>query len=189
MRTTKHPGLHRIFLDRWSPRSFSPEPLSDEDIHTLFEAARWSPSCFNAQPWYFVFARTETDLGRFRTLLDPGNRVWADRAPLLVAVFSRRNFDHNEKLNRWADFDTGAAWLALTLQANQLGYHTHAMAGFDQELSYEVTNTDRKKYRAICMVAIGRRDSPDRLPENLKSRETPNDRRSLGEFIREGCSG
>lgn len=185
MRTTEHPGLHQIFLDRWSPRSFSPEPLPDEDILTLFEAARWSPSCFNAQPWYFVFARKEEDLGQFRTILNEGNRAWADRAPLLVVVFSRRDFDR-DRPNRWADFDTGASWLALTLQANQMGYHTHAMGGFDQERAYEITNIDRKTYNVICVVAIGRRASPDLLPENLKNREAPGDRRPLEEMIYEG---
>ncbi len=53
-RESKYQRLQKMFLDRWSPRSFLPDPISEEDVATLFEAARWSPSCFNDQPWLFL---------------------------------------------------------------------------------------------------------------------------------------
>jgi nitroreductase len=186
MRQTDCPKLDPMFTERWSPRAFASDAVSDENMHTLFEAAHWSPSCFNEQPWHFVYARSEDDLQRFRALLVDSNRVWASAAPLLVLVFSRRAFTNNGKPNRWADFDTGAAWMALTLQANRLGLHCHAMGGFDERQAYAVAGVDPQRYNAICVIAVGGRADPQTLPEELRSRETPNGRRPAGEFVSEG---
>lgn len=186
MRKKNYAKLSDIFIERWSPRAFKPDPISEEDLYTMFEAARWSPSCFNEQPWYFVYARSTNELKNFQSLLTDSNRVWAAKAPLLLIAFSKRHFNNNNKPNQWADFDTGAACLALVLQANQLGLRCHALAGFDQDKSYEVANVDREKYHAICMMAVGKKDSPDILPDTLKARETPNDRKGIHEFIAEG---
>lgn len=186
MRKKTYPKLNDIFIDRWSPRAFKSDPIDEEDLYTMFEAARWSPSCFNEQPWYFVYARTADDLKRFQSILTDSNRVWAVRAPLLLIVFGKRQFDQSSKPNRWADFDCGAACLALALQANRLELYCHALAGFDQDKAYEVANVDREKYNAICMIAVGKKDTPDILPDNLKERETPKGRKDIREFSAEG---
>lgn len=186
MRTTTQAKLDRAFIERWSPRALSSEPISEEDINTLFEAARWSPSCFNEQPWRFVYANTEKTLASLRTVINESNRKWADQAPLLVLVFSKRKFTHNDKPNRWADFDAGAAWMALTLQANKLGLYTHGMGGFDIDKAYEVTGVSADDYNAICAVAVGRMGDSDTLPSDLASREKPSDRKPLAEIAHKG---
>ncbi|MGA7613881.1 MAG: nitroreductase family protein, partial [Thermoanaerobaculia bacterium] len=112
--------VHPMFVDRWSRRAFSPEPIDRATLSTLFEAARWSPSSMNEQPWFFLFATAEEDLERFRSVLVPGNRTWADHAPVLVIAYARKNFS-NDRPNRWAGFDTGAAWMSLALQAHHSG--------------------------------------------------------------------
>src|SRR5689334_18618950 len=44
--------------ERWSPRSFDPAAPVDEDkLRAALEAARWSPSANNTQPWRFIVAR------------------------------------------------------------------------------------------------------------------------------------
>ena len=43
-----------LFIERWSPRSFSPEPMKLADLKKLIDAARWSPSTLNEQPWVFL---------------------------------------------------------------------------------------------------------------------------------------
>ncbi|MEY4016389.1 MAG: hypothetical protein RLZZ189_186, partial [Pseudomonadota bacterium] len=48
--------IHSVFTDRWSPRSFSNEAITEDELLTLLEAARWAPSAFNAQPWRFAYA-------------------------------------------------------------------------------------------------------------------------------------
>jgi nitroreductase len=188
MRTPESNKLHKMFIDRWSPRSFLSDPISEEDIRSLFEAARWAPSCFNEQPHYFVFARDKKDLELFQSVLMDTNRAWAKMAPLLVIVFSKRRFDKTGKENRWADFDAGSAFMSLVLQAHDLGLSCHGMGGFDQEKAYEVTGVNKEEFNAICVVAIGKKGSPDALPEQLRERETPSGRKPLREVFAEAIS-
>jgi len=50
IRKADHP-IEQILLDRWSPRAMSGEEISREELMQLFEAARWTPSLFNAEQW------------------------------------------------------------------------------------------------------------------------------------------
>jgi len=188
-RETRFAKLDKRFLDRWSPRSFLPDPISDDVVATLFEAARWSPSCFNEQPWLFVYARDKERHEAFASALVEGNRSWAGKAPLLVLVFARKAFTHNGKPNVSAEFDAGAAWMALCLQAQSLGLSCHAMAGFDPGRAHEVTGVGKDAYTAMCAIAIGRRGDPSALPEPVRERETPSDRRPLATIAFEGRVG
>lgn len=179
-------AVDRIFVDRWSPRSFSHDPVDVEDLKALFEAARWAPSCYGEQPWLFVYADTWQDRQRFRPLLTDANRVWAYHAPVLAFLFTRRSFTRNGKENRWAGFDAGAAWMALTFQARLKGLFTHAMAGFLEDKVYEVLGVPEEDYRAMAAIAIGYKDQPEILPEELQKMEQPNGRKPLAEIAFEG---
>jgi nitroreductase len=185
-RESKYPKLQTMFLDRWSPRSFLSDPISEEDAATLFEAARWSPSCFNDQPWLFLYAIKEEDRAKFAGAVMEGNRGWAGKAPLLAFAFARKAFAHNGKPNAWAEFDTGAAWMALCLQAQSMGLSCHGMGGIDPDKAHEVTGVPKETHRAICGIVVGRKGDPADLPEGLREREGPSDRRPLDEIAMEG---
>lgn len=174
------------FTDRWSPRSFSSRPLDDLQVRSLFEAARWAPSCFGEQPWLFLYARTRQDRERFLGALVEKNRLWAASAPLLVFVASRRNFAHNGRENRHAPFDAGAAWMSLALQARKLGLHAHAMAGFSRKAAFAMLQLPEDQYEIWAAVAVGYRDDPDLLPAEVAAVECPNGRKPLAEVMREG---
>ncbi len=183
MRTSNSKKLDKLFIDRNSPYHFSPDPLSLEDIATIFEAARWSPSCYNEQPWRFCYARQPNDLEKFRSTLVEANQAWANKAPLLIYIFSKKQFSQNDKPNPWAGFDTGAAWMALTFQANKLGLQTHAMGGFDAEKAYAVTGIDADKYNVICAVAVGKTSAASNLSENSQSHASLSQRKPLDDII------
>lgn len=176
---TPEVDIDPMFTDRWSPRSFAPEPLSGEELQSLFEAARWAPSCYNEQPWLFIYAVSEGDRQRFATALLEQNRLWASRAPVLLFVVARLEFARNGKANRHAIFDAGAAWMSLALQARKRGLYAHAMAGFSVERAHEVLAVPRQGYQIMAAVAIGRRDDPALLPAEVAANETPNGRRPL----------
>ncbi|VAW87743.1 hypothetical protein MNBD_GAMMA16-1255 [hydrothermal vent metagenome] len=180
MRISNNQKLDKLFIDRSSPYDFLSEPISEEDIETIFEAACWSPSCYNEQPWYFCYARQARELEKFRSTLVEANQAWANRAPLLIYIFSKKYFSQNGKLNRWAEFDTGAAWMALTFQANKLGLHTHAMGGFDADKAFEVTGIDRDRYDVICAVAVGKTSETSK---DLKNRENLSLRKPMNEIV------
>jgi|GEM_PF-6726323 len=112
--------IDSMFTDRWSPRAFASDPLSDREIQTLFEAARWAPSCYNEQPWLFVYATEPNQRAKLASCLVAKNQAWAGRAPLLMFILARRNFQKTGKENRHAPYDAGAAWMALALQGSLL---------------------------------------------------------------------
>ncbi|MCZ6779000.1 MAG: nitroreductase family protein [Acidobacteriota bacterium] len=194
MSKIKNPRISEVpvdpmFIDRWSPRAFSTEPVPEESLRTLFEAARWAPSCFGEEPWLFLYATKQEDLDLFRTLLVDGNRTWADRAPVLAFAFARLTFKHNDKPNRWAEFDSGAAWMSLALQASRLGLCTHGMGGFHEDKIYAALNVSREKYKAMAGIAIGWRGDASQLPPELAEKESPNNRKPLAEVAVEGKFG
>jgi nitroreductase len=170
-----------IFLDRWSPRAMSPEPIPADTLASLFEAARWAPSSSNEQSWLFMYADQPAALEKYRAILVEQNRVWADKAPVLMVLFARRNFMRNGQPNRHYAFDAGAAWMCLALQARKCGLYAHAMAGFDADKAYALFGVDKNQFEAMAAIVIGKYGDPSQLPSALQEREKPNDRKPLSE--------
>jgi nitroreductase len=186
---TRHPqaDVDPQFIERWSPRAFRSDPLTQAQLDSLFEAMRWSPSCFNEQPWRVVWAtRGDPDHHTLVDLLADANKVWAEKAPLLLFLFASRNFKHNGKPNRTAAFDTGSAWMALALEARRLGLHSHGMAGYDVARSYTALGVPEADYESCAAVAVGHIGDPAELPEKLREREAPTDRRPAASFAFRG---
>ena len=181
--------LDELFLDRWSPRALSGEGVTDEELMTLFEAARWAPSSYNNQPWRILYARRDTEhWPAFFGLLVEGNQSWAKDAAALLLFVSKETFDFNGKPYPTHSFDTGAAWENLALQATLLGLVTHGMQGFDYERARAELRIP-EGFRVEAMVAVGRPGDPARLPEQLREREAPSTRKPLSEITREGAFG
>ena len=111
-----------------------------------------------------------------------GNQAWATNAKLLCFVVVRTQFARNDKPNAYAEFDAGAAWMALTLQARTMGLYTHGMAGIkhDEVASYLKLDDNHK---VICGIAIGVADEPSALPEDIAKREKPSPRKPLAEVL------
>ncbi|HSC86801.1 MAG TPA: nitroreductase family protein [Polyangiaceae bacterium] len=182
-RTPEAP-VHPQFVQRWSSRAFSSDPIDSETLRTLFEAARWAPSASNAQPWLFVYADEPEALERFRDLVKPSNRRWADQAPVLLFLFSRR--ENKGEPNRCAQFDSGAAWMSFALEANRLGLVTRAMGGIHHDRIHEALSVPRDQYEICCAIALGRRGRLEDLHPDLHEREWPSERRPLAEIARRG---
>lgn len=175
-----------LFIERWSRRSISERPLSEAQIATLFEAARWAPSANNAQPWLFVYASQPESLSKARTLLKENNLRWAVKAPLLVFVFARTRHPETGAPLRTSRFDTGAAWQSLALQAHKLGLSTRAMGGIHHELTYEAFGVPANDFESMACIAIGYPAERSALPVDLHEKEQPNVRKSVREFAFEG---
>jgi nitroreductase len=172
-----------MFIDRWSPRAFSSEPIDKQQVEMLIEAARWAPSAYNEQPWRFVYAITDSDRNRFFSALVEKNQIWAAAAPVIMYIFSKKLFTHDGSINKWAQFDTGAAWMSIALQARKLGLYTHAMAGFDPVKVYEITSVSKDLYDIVAGVVIGKRMDASGLPEQLRAYENPTPRKSVKELL------
>jgi nitroreductase len=178
--------VDELFLKRWSPRAMSGEGVTDEDLMSLFEAARWAPSSYNNQPWRILYARRDTEHWPvFLGLLVEGNRVWARDAAALLLFVSKETFDFNGQPYPTHSFDTGAAWENLALQATTRGLVAHGMQGFDMERARTELSIP-EGFRVEAMVAVGRPGDPASLPEPLREREAPSGRKSLSEITCEG---
>jgi nitroreductase len=184
-RTAAHP-IDPLFLDRWSPRAMSGKALSEAQLMTLFEAARWAPSCGNFQPWRFLYARRDTDFwSAFLDLLKPSNRAWAVHAGALVVVISRTQFDGDGRACVTHSFDSGAAWQNLALQAWLNKMVAHGVAGFDYERARRVLRVPAA-YAVEAMLVLGHPGSKAELSESLQKREHPSNRRPLEQTVCEG---
>ncbi|MCK5242009.1 nitroreductase family protein [bacterium] len=174
-----------MILERWSPRALLDKPVAEEDLLAVLEAAHWAPSCFNEQPWRFLIARCQEDIQRMRECLQAPNRIWADKAPVLIAVLSASEFSQTNKPNRWHAFDAGTAWGYMALEARHRNLVAHAMGGFSETKvreSFQVPDS----WGVHTIVALGYRGPAGQLPWELQEREHPTDRRSLNEFWCEG---
>ncbi len=179
-----------IFLDRWSPRAFDGSAMPKDDLLTILDAGHWAPSAFNYQPWRFVYGLKGTPaFEKLLGLLIEFNQGWARNASALVFIVSdtlSRPADGSEaKSYRSHSFDAGAAWGLLSLQAVKLGYFAHAMTGVDFDRAMTELNVP-DGFHINAAVAIGKRGDLSVLPEGLRGREAPSDRKPLAEVVLEG---
>lgn len=182
-RTPPHPKVHQLFVDRWSPRAFDESPIAEDDLEAIFAAAGLAPSAFNYQPWKFLYARRgDANWDRFLSLLVPFNQSWAKDASVLIFIVSNTKKADGDTVSDFYShsFDAGAAWAQMALQATLLGYHAHGMTGIEFDAARaELGLPDDVRLEAA--VAIGRRDTPDRLPEGLRKGEVPSTRKPVSE--------
>lgn len=178
--------VSRIFIDRWSPRAMSGEKIADEELFSLFEAARWAPSAFNNQPWRFVYAKRDSEYwDQFYGFLAEGNKVWTDKAAALIVVISKTTFDYNDKPSKTHTFDTGAAWENLALQGSKNGLVIHGMQGFDYDKAKQELDIP-DEFEVEMMIAVGKPGNPKELPDKLQANEVPSGRKTIKEIVREG---
>ena len=170
--------IDKMFLERWSIKSFLDKSLSKDQISKLFEAARWAPSSSNRQPWRFIYSSTGVNREKMNSILNDGNRSWASKAPLLVFVYAMVETKEG-KNNYTAQFDTGAAWMSLAIQARIMGLYTHAMGGIDREKALNLINSNKHKFQSICAIAVGYIDESE-FEDNPE--EIPNQRISINNF-------
>ncbi|MGC4003017.1 MAG: nitroreductase family protein [Pirellulales bacterium] len=184
-RQAEHPILP-LFVQRWSPRAMDGRALTDADMHTLFEAARWAPSTQNEQEWRFLYARPgSAHWATYLEILMEGNRVWCKDAGLLCVILAAKTFAKNGKPNPVYAFDAGAAFMSIALQAAAQGLVAHGMAGFDKDKARtELSVPD--DYAIQAMFAAGYPGDPAKLPDTLRDRERPSPRRPIRESIADG---
>ena len=178
-------SVDSMFIERWSSKAFADKQLSNEEIASLFEAAHWAPSSGNKQPWVFVYATDGPDRERFNKVLNEGNARYAPKAPLFILVFAR-TVDADGRNQRTAQFDTGAAWMSLAMQANRMGLNTRAMGGIDCDLAYEVTGVPSESFESICAITVGYRGTDDDLHPRMVEENHANDRKSVTEIAFKG---
>ncbi|MDG4833922.1 nitroreductase family protein [Solwaraspora sp. WMMD1047] len=190
--------LSPLLASRWSPRAFDPAAVVTEaELDSLLEAARWAPSAGNAQPWRFLVGRRDDEAyKRIFTNLPGEVQRWAGRASLLLVGAHLTTDPPGSDPGQAADdpgqpaydldqaaYDLGQAIAHLTVQATALRLHVRQVSDLDVaglradlDLPAEV--------RPRVVVAIGRLGDPLSLPTDLRRQELAlRQRRPLGELL------
>lgn len=167
-------AIHELLANRWSGRAYDADrSVSKEQVVSLLEAARWAPSCFGDQPWRYVVCNKADNLQAWQAAFDclvPGNQGWAVNAPVLLLICADTLFGHNDKPNKWAAYDTGAATENLCLQATALGLMAHQMGGFDADKARVIFKVP-ERYQILAMVTVGYQATVESLSGEIKERE------------------
>ena len=175
-----------LFRERWSPRAFADRRVDAEKIRRLLEAARWTMSSYNEQPWRYVVASRHDDPEAYEQVLDcliEGNQAWAQNAPVLMMSFYKKTFSGNDRPNRCAPHDVGAASAALTLQATAMDLYVHQMAGIRTDAIYETYDVP-DDFEPMAGLAVGHLGDPEMLGDDKQAAEqSPRSRQSLDEFV------
>jgi len=169
---TDHP-IQEILANRWRPYAYADRPVADDDLRSLFEAARWAASAFNEQPWRYIVARRE-DAAAYQEVLSclvEPNQAWAGASPVLILTVVAENYAHNGKPNGSALHDIGLAAGNLSAEATARGLSVHQMAGILPDRARELFGIPGG-YRAVTGLAIGYAEDPANLPEALRDRDT-----------------
>lgn len=183
--TTQTIDIHPLLRGRRSPRAFSPQPVPAEHLLSLLEAARWSPSAVNEQPWAFIVVQREDTAAFDRAVstLAEGNKVWAQHAPLLIFALARLTRERDGQPNSVALYDLGQAVAHLSVQAAALGLWVHQMGGFSADRARELFAIP-ENYAPVVAIAVGELGDVESLPANLRDRElAPRTRKPLSSMV------
>jgi Nitroreductase len=165
--------IHDLIARRWSGRAFDPgRHVTYPDIIALLEAARWAPSCYGDQPWRYIICDQQTNREAWEhalSCLAEGNRIWARHAPLFMISIAD-HYMHEDRANRWGQYDTGAATMNLCLQATALGLMVHQMGGFNVNRVRELFAVP-VQCTPMATLAIGYQLPVDRFADEIRERE------------------
>ena len=180
-----------ILAERWSPYGFEDRPVSEADLRSLFEAARWAASSYNEQPWNYLVATRENspEFGRLLSCLVEANQAWAKAAPVLVLGIVSLRFARNNQENRAAVHDLGLAAGNLLAEATTRGLSVHQMIGILPDKARESYQIP-EHFEAWTAMAIGYKADPAKLPDALRERDmAPRQRKPLNKFVFTGRWG
>ncbi len=179
-----HP-IHELISSRWSPYAFADRPVSQKDLCSLFEAARWAASSYNEQPWSYIVA-TREDPEEFQRLLSclvDGNQPWAQAAPVLGLGCASLQFTRNNKPNPAAIHDLGLASATLTFEATARGLYVHQMIGIVPAKARQLYQIP-EHVQPLTGLAIGYPADPSQLAETYRQRDlAQRDRKPLADFV------
>jgi nitroreductase len=187
--TTSFP-INHLSANRWSPRAFLDKPVEPQKLVSLFEAARWSASGGNEQPWRFIVGvnRDETWQKIFSTLAE-GNQEWNGHVPVLILAIGYKISSWDGNVSGYFQYDTGQAVAHMTIEAMHQGLHVHQMGGFSPEKAVELFDIPETNL-PLTVISVGYAGDPASLSPKLRERELQErKRKELGEIVFSGKFG
>ena len=158
--------LFECIRSRRSIRYFRPDPISEDALDKLLEAARLAPSAGNVQPWVFYIVRNEQVQAK---LSDAAlGQTWMLSAPVIVVVCAdlarARNSYGRRGVELYAIQDTAAAVENLLLAAVAEGLSGCWVGAFREDVAAKALGIQPDSLRPLILVPLGYPDEPARIP-------------------------
>ena len=164
--------VEKAIEKRRSYRALEPVEINDEIIRELAKAASFAPSCYNNQPWKFIFIRSSEKLDVVRDAISKGNE-WMFDSSCIIAVISKKDLDCVIRDRYYYQFDTGLAVGQMLLRATEMGLATHAIAGFSVRKIKKMLSIP-EEWDVITLISVGKKSRKKKVigdesrPERLK---------------------
>lgn len=146
--------VSKAMNERRAYRSLDPVAITEDLIRDLARSVQLAPSCFNNQPWRFVFVSDPAALREMQEALSRGNE-WAHAASMIIAVFSKKEDDCLIKDREYHQFDCGLATGFLVLRATELGLVAHPIAGYSPSKTKGILDIP-EEYQVITLIIVGK---------------------------------
>jgi nitroreductase len=165
-------------------RALEPVQISSENLAALAEAASLAPSCFNNQPWRYVFVTDRKVMEALHEALTEGN-YWARKASLIIAAYTFKELDCVIRDRTYAAFDTGMATFSLIMAATEMGLVAHPIAGFSPSKVAGILKIEPRP-DFMALIIVGRHSTDESLLEERHRSEEKHrpPRKNKNEFVR-----
>lgn len=149
-------SIHPLIAGRYSPFGFESRSIADDDLLALLEAARWSASAANAQPWSYIVAKREgaEQFAQMLSCVDEIYLAWAEQASALLVGCTRMTHEGTGAPYITAEHDLGLASANLVFEATARGIGVHQMTYINREklcLLYRIP----PDVKVVTMLALG----------------------------------
>ncbi|MBO7068252.1 MAG: nitroreductase family protein [Bacteroidaceae bacterium] len=150
---------------RYSVRSYSGEPVEEEQLHYILECARLAPSAVNLQPWKFYVLSSQED----RSLLQQCyKRDWLSQAPLYILLTVQHDVEWvRSDGKRHGDIDVAIAAEHICLAAAELGLGSCWVCNFDAQLCHRLLNLPEEE-EAVVLIPIGKAAADSKISEKKR---------------------
>jgi nitroreductase len=185
--TTDFP-IQSLLSERWSPFAFDDRRVSPNDLLALLEAARWSASAANEQPWtYFIATRDEPEeFARLLSCVEDVNMPWAKFAPVLMLGCARLTLEHSGQPYATAEHDLGLASANLVFEATARGLSVHQMIHIHRDRARQLYQIP-EGVKPVAGIAIGYAGADGRLTEPFQKEDrVRRQRKALDSFVFSG---
>jgi nitroreductase len=165
-------------------RSLEPVKITKDFINDLAECAQITASCFNNQPWQYVFVYEKEMLEKMHEALSSGNE-WAHKASMIIVVLGKQEDDCVIHDRIYYRFDIGMATEAMILRATDLGFVAHPIAGYSPRKTHEILGIP-DDIDVIALVIVGKHSdkiNPVMSEKQIRDESKRPERKPVKNFI------
>ena len=143
----------KLSEQRYSVRSYSGEPVTEEQLQYILECARLAPSAVNLQPWKFYVMTSQED----RALLQQCyKRDWLSQAPMYILLTVQHDVEWvRSDGKRHGDIDVAIAAEHICLAAAEQGLGSCWVCNFNAQLCHQLMELPETE-EPVVLIPIGK---------------------------------